>query len=196
MDELRSRRALSTRFDEAFQYASSLHAYQRRKGSGIPYLSHLLAVAALVLEDGGDEDEAIAALLHDSVEDQGADLDEIRARFGPRVATIVDACTDARARPKPPWEERKRRYVEHVKTAPPDVVRVSAADKLHNARSILADYRAVGEELWQRFTATRAQTLWYYRALVDAYRAAGGGRLVDELDRVVTRLEREAGTRG
>jgi len=196
MDERpRLERALSPRFDDAYLYASSLHACQRRKGTGIPYLSHLLSVAALVLEDGGDEEEAIAALLHDSVEDQGADVAAIRARFGPKVARIVEACTDTHLKPKPPWEERKRRYVEHVRDAPPEVVRVSAADKLHNARSILADFRAVGEDLWSRFTATRAQTLWYYRALVGSYRAAGGGPLVEELDRVVSRLEREAGTR-
>jgi (p)ppGpp synthase/HD superfamily hydrolase len=182
---------LTRRFDEAFLYAASLHSSQRRKGTGIPYLAHLMSVAALVLEDGGDEDEAIAGLLHDSVEDQGVTVADIRERFGDKVARIVDACTDAHVRPKPPWEDRKRRYVEHVRHAAREVVRVSAADKLHNARAVLADYRLLGDALWARFTATREQTLWYYRALVTAFREAGGGRLVDELDRVVTRLERE-----
>ena len=189
-------RVLSRRFDDAFLYAASLHATQTRKGTGVPYLAHLMSVAALVLEDGGDEDEAIAALLHDSVEDQDATVDQIRERFGDKVARIVDACTDSDVKPKPPWEERKTRYVEHARHAPPDVVRVSAADKLHNARSVLADYRVLGDELWSRFNARRDQTLWYYRELVTAFREAGGGPLVDELDRVVSRLEREVAARG
>jgi (p)ppGpp synthase/HD superfamily hydrolase len=187
--------ALSPKFGEAFLYAASLHARQRRKGAGIPYLAHLMSVAALVLEDGGDEEEAIAALLHDSVEDQDADLEEIGNRFGAKVARIVSACTDSQVKPKPPWEDRKRRYVEHIRQAPPDVVRVSSADKLHNARSILADFRSIGDALWSRFSATRDQTLWYYRSLVTAFREAGGSSLVDELDRVVTRLEREVARR-
>ena len=187
----------SARFEEALVYATQLHAAQRRKGSDIPYVAHLLAVAALVLEDGGGEDEAIAGLLHDAVEDQGGapTRAEIRRRFGDRVTAIVDGCTDADTVPKPPWRARKERYVAHVKEAPADVRRVSAADKLHNARAILADYRAQGEALWSRFKGGREGTLWYYRALIGAYREAATepSGLLDELERVVSKLERLAG---
>jgi (p)ppGpp synthase/HD superfamily hydrolase len=185
---------LTNRFAEAFAYAEALHSRQIRKGTRIPYVSHLMSVAALVLEDEGDEDEAIAGLLHDAVEDQGgqATLDEIRRRFGERVARIVHGCTDSDTLPKPPWRERKERYVAHIRKAEPEVRRVSSADKLHNARSILADYRVLGDELWSRFTASKDETLWYYRSLVEAFREAGGGRLVSELDIVVSELERLA----
>ena len=186
--------ALTPRFAEAFAYASTLHARQTRKGTDIPYLSHLMSVSALVLEDGGDEDEAIAGLLHDAVEDQGGEptLAEIRRLFGDKVARIVHGCTDSATLPKPPWRERKERYVAHIRLADADVRRVSTADKLHNARSILADYRVLRDELWDRFTASKSETLWYYRSLVESFRHAGGGRLVDELDLVVTELERVA----
>lgn len=193
---------LTARFDEALSYASRLHASQIRKGSGIPYVSHLLAVAALVLEHGADEDEAIAALLHDAVEDQGGDPTraEIERRFGARVAAIVDGCTDTDVMPKPPWRARKDAYIQHLGEVSPSVLLVSVADKLHNARAILADYREIGDELWTRFTADRDQQLWYYRSLVGAYRErssrppAGGSpglsALVDQLDDVVTELDR------
>lgn len=146
---------LSTRFDEALIFASRLHAKQVRKGSGIPYISHLLAVTALVLEHGGGEDEAIAALLHDAIEDQGGDAtrQEIRRRFGEVVVEIVNGCTDTDSTPKPPWRERKEAYIAHLPTATSSILLVSAADKLHNVRSILNDYRVVGEEIWQRFKA-------------------------------------------
>lgn len=185
---------LSLRFDEAFAYASRLHACQVRKGSDIPYLSHLLAVTAIVLECGGGEDEAIAALLHDAIEDQGgpATRDEIRRRFGEHVVAIVDGCTDAETVPKPPWRQRKEAYVAHVGDASPSVRLVSAADKLHNARSILVDYRQLGEALWDRFRGGRDGTLWYYRALVDAFRAKEFTPLVEELERTVGELERLA----
>ena len=175
-------------------YATRLHAAQRRKGSDIPYVAHLLSVAALVLEDGGDEDQAIGALLHDAVEDQGGApvREDIRRRFGARVVAIVDGCTDADTIPKPPWRARKERYIEHLGHAPAEVLRVSMADKIHNARAILADYRTLGEPLWSRFTGGRDGTLWYYRTLVETYRAAGAGPLIDELDRVVSELERLA----
>jgi len=187
---------LTNRFAEAFAYAATLHARQVRKGANIPYLSHLMSVAALVLEDGGDEDEAIAGLLHDAVEDQGGKptLEEIRRRFGEKVARIVDGCTDSDTVPKPPWRERKERYVAHVRHAAADVRRVSSADKLHNARSILANYRELGDELWSRFNGGKEGTLWYYRALVGAYRASGESSLVDELERVVVELERVVGS--
>jgi (p)ppGpp synthase/HD superfamily hydrolase len=183
---------LTNRFAEAFAYAATLHARQSRKGTDVPYLSHLMSVAALVLEDGGDEDEAIAGLLHDAVEDQGGKptLEEIRRLFGEKVARIVDGCTDSDVTPKPPWRERKERYVGHLRQAAADVRRVSSADKVHNARSILTDYRVMGDALWSRFTAGKEETLWYYRSLLDAFRVAGGGRLVEELDLLVNELER------
>jgi (p)ppGpp synthase/HD superfamily hydrolase len=185
---------LTPRFTEAFAYAAALHARQVRKGARVPYLSHLMSVAALVLEDGGDEDEAIAGLLHDAVEDQGGmpTLEEIRRRFGERVARIVLGCTDSDTEPKPPWRGRKELYLAHLPQAEADVRRVSSADKLHNARSILTDYRVVGEAVWSRFTGGKDGTLWYYRSLINAFRAAGGGRLVEELDLTVGEIERLA----
>jgi (p)ppGpp synthase/HD superfamily hydrolase len=186
---------LGPRYVEAFAFAARLHREQRRKGADIPYLSHLMSVSALVIEDGGDEDEAIAGLLHDAVEDQGGPptLEAIRAQFGDRVARIVDGCTDSDTVPKPPWRERKERYLDHLRHAEPDVRRVSSADKLHNARSILTDYRRIGEDVFGRFTAGKDEILWYYRSLVAAFQETGGGRLADELARVVDELERAAG---
>jgi (p)ppGpp synthase/HD superfamily hydrolase len=188
---------LSDRFEDALVYATRLHAAQRRKGSDTPYIAHLLGVTALVLEAGGDEDMAIAALLHDAVEDQGgaATREAIRVRFGERVAAIVDGCTDTDLTPKPPWQARKEAYIAHVRHAPHAVRLVSLADKIHNMRSMLFDYRQIGEALWDRFQGGKAGSLWYYRALVDAYRAAESGPLVDELDRTLTDLERLAGVR-
>lgn len=185
---------LSNRFESALIYALHLHAHQKRKGTGIPYISHLLAVAALVLEDGGSEDEAIAALLHDAIEDQGGEptRQEIRRRFGDNVVEIVNGCTDTDQVPKPPWLERKKRYLEHLHRASPEVLRVSAADKLHNARAVLSDFRRHGDAVWERFNGGRDGTLWYYRQLVPIFRAAGLGFLVEELDRTVSELERLA----
>ena len=181
-----------SRLAEAFEYAARLHATQLRKGSGVPYVAHLLSVAGIALHYGAGEDEAIAALLHDAVEDQGGApiLAEIERRFGPSVAAIVAGCTDADTIPKPPWRGRKEAYLAHVAEASTSVRLVSAADKLDNARSILSDYRQLGESLWSRFTGGREGTLWYYRSLVTAFRAAGDGPLVAELDRVVSELER------
>ena len=183
---------LGPRFQDALRYALNLHARQTRKGTRIPYAAHLLSVSAIVLENGGDEDEAVAALLHDAVEDQGGHpvLDEIRRRFGDRVALIVEGCTDAEVVPKPPWRERKEQYIDHLRFVSPDMLRVSTADKLHNARAILADFRRHGDALWDRFTADREGVLWYYRALVTAYQARGGSPLTEELDRVVSEIER------
>ncbi len=185
---------LTNRLEEAFCYARRLHAKQKRKGTEIPYIAHLMSVAALVIEDGGSEDEAVAGLLHDAVEDQGGTktLEAIRRRFGERVAGIVESCTDARTLPKPPWRSRKETYIAHIRVAPPEVRRVSSADKLHNARAILGDYRHEGERLWKRFSGGREGTLWYYRALVQAFQAAGSSPIVEELNRVVTELERLA----
>jgi len=182
---------ISPRFQEALDYAATLHAEQRRKISGEPYLVHLLAVAALVMEHGGDEDTAIAALLHDAVEDQGglATLEEIRRRFGPNVAAIVDGCTDAVTQPKPPWRQRKEAYIARLREASSAVHLVSAADKLHNIRAILQAYRCQGETLWQEFRGGRDGTLWYYRTVTDVLKQTENNPLVEELDRVVTELE-------
>jgi (p)ppGpp synthase/HD superfamily hydrolase len=182
---------LDQRFQDGLVYATKLHARQSRKGTRVPYVAHLLGVASIVLAEGGDEDMAIAALLHDAVEDQGGKptLREIERRFGKRVARLVEACTDADTIPKPPWKDRKTRYIEAIRHEPEDARLISAADKLHNARDILADYRQHGDEVWKRFRGGREGTLWYYPALVEAFRVGGGNRLVDELDRVVAQLE-------
>lgn len=182
---------LGDRFEEAFLMAKQLHASQTRKGSGIPYLAHLLAVTALVLEDGGDEDQAIAALLHDAVEDQGGYdlLETIRQRFGDRVADIVAGLTDAYVRPKPPWRERKEGYISHLRQASEEVIRVSLADKLHNARSIRRDLILEGNDLWDRFRGGKEGTLWYYRTLLDVYREASPSPLVAELEQVLNDVE-------
>ncbi|GAB4530220.1 MAG: HD domain-containing protein [Anaerolineae bacterium] len=185
---------LTSRFEEALTYAFRLHAGQTRKGTSTPYISHLLAVAAMVLEQGAGEDEAIAALLHDAAEDQGgyATLAEIRDRFGDAVAAIVAGCTDSWTVPRPPWRERKEAYLAHLRGASESVRLVSAADKLHNARAILADYRTLGASLWGRFNGGKEGTLWYYRSLVQVLRDTGPAPLAEELARVVSELERLA----
>lgn len=182
---------LSHRFTEALIYATELHATQTRKGSKVPYISHLLGVASIALEYGADEDEAIAALLHDAIEDQGGPpiRAEIRLRFGDRVTEIVDGCTDADTTPKPPWEERKKAYINSISNASASVRLVSAADKLHNVRSILKDYRMLGDFLWDRFKGGKEGTLWYYSALVEAFYKAESTPIVAELNRLVRELE-------
>jgi (p)ppGpp synthase/HD superfamily hydrolase len=157
-------------FESALKYASRLHAKQARKGSDAPYISHLLAVAAIALEHGATEKEAIAALLHDAVEDQGGQktLDKIRRRYGKRVARIVAACSDTDELPKPPWRDRKEAFVERLRTEPYSVRLVVAADKLHNVRDVLRNYRIRGDDLWLQFKGGRDGTLWYYRAVVEA----------------------------
>ncbi|MCW5980128.1 MAG: bifunctional (p)ppGpp synthetase/guanosine-3',5'-bis(diphosphate) 3'-pyrophosphohydrolase [Bryobacteraceae bacterium] len=164
---------LSGLFEEALTFSFRVHSRQVRKGGETPYISHLLAVAAIALEYGADEEVAIAALLHDSVEDHGPALrGEIRTRFGPRVLGIVDACSDAEGHPKPPWKERKVAYIRRVASADPSVQLVSASDKLHNLRAIARDFRTLGEDLWTRFTGGRDGTLWYYREVVAALTTA------------------------
>jgi (p)ppGpp synthase/HD superfamily hydrolase len=181
------------KFERALTYASRLHRDQVRKGTSTPYITHLLAVASLVGENGGTEDEVVAALLHDAPEDQGGEarLRDIRAQFGDRVAEIVDGCTDTYETPKPPWRERKERYLAHLADTSESVRLVSSADKLHNARTVLSDYRLLGEDLWTRFNGKKGGTLWYYRAIVGTLR--GDGPIVEELDRVVTELESISG---
>ena len=181
---------LSNRFEQALVYATQIHANQVRKGSDIPYISHLLSVAALVLEDGGDEDEAIAALLHDSIEDcGGAETREaILILFGERVTDIVDGCTESDTIPKPPWHERKLLYLEKMRDASPSVLRVSMADKLHNARSILADLYRYGDAVWHKFKAGKEGTLWFYRSLIELYDRATDSFLLEEIKRTVDLL--------
>ncbi len=182
---------LTERFTYALSLACQLHRHQSRKGTQIPYVAHLLAVASIALEHGASEDEAIAAVLHDAVEDQGGPptLARIRREFGDGVADIVEGCTDTDVVPKPPWRARKEEYIAKIASKSKATRLVSAADKLHNARAILADYRTQGEALWSRFNGGREGTLWYYRALADAFAAAERSALVDELDRVVRELE-------
>ncbi|HQN09000.1 MAG TPA: HD domain-containing protein [Thermoanaerobaculia bacterium] len=186
---------LSSRFDEALAFAVELHREQPRKGTGVPYVSHLLSVAALVLEHGGSEDQAIAALLHDAVEDQGGrpTAERIRERFGDLVADIVDGCTDTDVSPKPPWRERKAAYLARVRGEPAHVRLVSAADKLHNARTMVTDLRIHGPALWERFNAGRDETLWYLESLVAAFREAGSTPIVEELARTVAELRLVSG---
>ena len=190
---------LTTRFSSAMVMMAELHADQRRKGGKIPYLAHLLAVAGMVLEHGGDEDTAIAALFHDTLEDQGkkfmggADAlgQYIEMRFGANVRQIVIECSDTDLYPKPPWRERKEAYLASIPHKSPSALLVSCADKVHNSRSLLFDYQKIGNKLWERFAGKQTGILWYYRALVDAFQANPQAPiiLVDELNRIVTELE-------
>jgi (p)ppGpp synthase/HD superfamily hydrolase len=182
---------LSRQFEKALIYATRIHGGQLRKKTRIPCIAHILGVAAIAMEYGANETEAIAALLHDAVEDCGGAkrLRDIERKFGKKVANIVEGCTDTDQTPKPPWLERKKAYVAHVRHAPIPTKLVSASDKLHNVRAILMDYRKEGERLWPRFNSGKQGALWYYRALVSAF---GGRRiqpLVKELDRALTQLE-------
>jgi (p)ppGpp synthase/HD superfamily hydrolase len=191
-------KVLTARFDRALLYATHVHGGQVRKGTDTPYVAHLLAVAATVLEYGGDEDLAIAALLHDSAEDQGgtARLEDVRNRFGERVARIVEACSDsladtAKGERKADWQERKETYIAHLRTVDEDVLRVSLADKVHNARNILRDLRKpdIGESVWTRFSVPKEQTLWYYRSLAARFCERLPSQLSDELREIVDVLE-------
>ncbi len=177
---------LGDRFNDAFVYSSNLHREQLWKGTSVPYVSHLMSVCALVLEHGGNEDEAIAALLPDAVEDQGgsARLVEIRERFGDVVADIMSGCSDTDEIPKPPWRTRKERYIGELAGHPLNVMLVSLADKLHNTRATLADYRAIGPEVWMRFNADAADQLWYCEALAVVFREHLPGTLAEEFERV------------
>lgn len=195
---------LTDRFDRALLYATHVHGGQVRKGTPIPYIAHLLAVAATVLEYDGSEDMAIAALLHDAVEDQGGEprLSDIRNRFGDRVADIVRSCSDtvvnsSAGQQKEDWHTRKKRYVEHLNLVDQDTLLVSLSDKIHNARSILRDLRKpeIGKAVWDRFKNSRKDTLWYYRELAKSFQKRLKGQsakmqLADELSEIVDLLER------
>jgi (p)ppGpp synthase/HD superfamily hydrolase len=186
---------LGPRFLRAFVFAAEKHKGQTRKASSIPYVAHLMGVASLVLEAGGDEDLAIAALLHDVVEDCGGApmLKEVRRRFGSRVAKVVDGCTDAYTDPKPPWRERKESYIARLRNEDKETRLVSAADKLNNVRSIVSDYRAVGDSIWSRFNGGREGTLWYYRTLRDEFLKDRPNRITRDLALAVRELVRMAG---
>jgi GTP pyrophosphokinase len=188
---------LTARFRGALVYAARVHARQFRKGTTRPYIGHLLGVTSIVLTHGGDEDEAIAALLHDAVEDQGGKprLREIRRKFGPRVARIVEGCTDSDVEPKPPWLERKTGYLRYLRHADSSVRLVSAADKVYNARETLEDLRTHRAALWKRFKGGKQGTLWYYREVGKILRRKGPKELAAELDRVVRELRRVASSR-
>ena len=183
---------LSERFEEALVYAARLHANQTRRGSGIPYFAHLLGVTAIVLEDGGNEDEAIAALLHDAVEDQGglSTLEEIRENFGDEVAEIVLSVSDSHSKPKPPWRERKEAYIISIRDASPSTLRVSMADKVYNARSTLQDLRREGESAWDKFNGGKDGTLWYYEQLIVEFEKHGSNSLLSELTRIIEQIKK------
>jgi (p)ppGpp synthase/HD superfamily hydrolase len=188
---------LGARLQNAFRYAAEKHEGQTRKRTAVPYISHLMAVAALVLEAGGDEEMAIAALLHDVVEDCGGMpvLRDVRNLFGDRVANIVDGCTDTYVEPKPEWRQRKKDYLAHLKKSDAETRLVSAGDKLHNVRTILTDYRQHGEAVWDRFSGKKEGTLWYYRALSNEFQLAPN-RLTKELELAVAELEAAVNQKG
>lgn len=183
---------LTPKFIEALGYAARKHAMQTRKASEVPYLGHLLSVAGLVIEADGTETQAIAALLHDAAEDQGGErtLAEIDEKFGAGVASIVAECSDTFETPKPPWHARKERYIDHLRVASEDAVLVSLADKLDNARAILRDFRALENEVWQRFSVQDPQLhLWYYRSLLEVFGRRTHSWMVGELRDVIDTLE-------
>lgn len=192
---------LTARFDEALRFASEVHRHQNRKGGEIPYIAHLLAVTAFVLENGGDEDTAIAALLHDTVEDQGGlpMLERVRAAFGPRVASIVMEVSDNEGDPKPPWKMRKQDFINAIPRLSPEARLIALSDKLHNVRSTIDEFRRVGDVVWTRFHGRRDGTLWYYREVLRALRSVNGTQqvtiepLLQELTRAINELFTLAG---
>jgi (p)ppGpp synthase/HD superfamily hydrolase len=195
------RAAFHRDFERALAFATRLHAKQVRKETDIPYISHLIGVAGLVLENDGGRDQAIAGLLHDSIEDCPKDYPggvpalraDIEREFGGKVLAIVEGCTDAETIPKPPWRERKERYIAHLEEAPPEVLLVSCADKLHNARAIVADLRVMGDALFDRFSGGREGTLWYYTSLAEVFGRLGPKHLAAEIKRTVGTMIELAG---
>ena len=181
---------LSDRFQAALDMAFELHQNQERKGSREPYFTHLMSVSALVLENGGSENQAIAALLHDAVEDQGGipTLERIKTEFGEEVAEIVNGCTDAYTLPKPPWKERKINYLERLKTAPDTILLVSLSDKVHNVRSILRDLQKEGDAIWEKFKGGKAGTLCYYQSLANIFDGSNYSFLKQELRQLVEEI--------
>ena len=186
---------LTEKFDRALLYASHVHGGQTRKQTEIPYLAHLLAVSATILEYGGSEDMAIAGLLHDAAEDQGGEprLLDNRSRFGDRVADIVRACSDSTSHggPKADWSTRKRRYIDHLRTVDDDTLLVSLADKIHNARSILRDARnpEIGDKVWDRFSKPKEMTIGHYKELAEVFLARWPRhQLADEMRHLAKKL--------
>lgn len=189
---------LTDRFDRSLMFASDLHRDQLRKGTKIPYVAHLIGVASIALEHGANEEEAIAALLHDSIEDQSRGnaarlRSRIREEFGEIVLMIVEGCTDADVIPKPPWRARKAAYLTHLAEAPRSVLLVSASDKLHNARSIVADLESHGPGVWERFKGGRQGSLWYYHSLVATFKDRVPSALYAQLDKAVAEMEKNGG---
>lgn len=184
-------RELGDRFIDALGYCTRVHATQLRASDGRPYVAHLLRVTGLVIQDGGSEEEAIAALLHDAVEDQGGieRLNEIRERYGHVVAEIVDECTDSYGDPKPTWRRRKEQYLEELDRASPGALRVSLADKLDNVRTMVRRYRARDEVQWSRSGKSRDDLRWYYRALASKFCELRPGPLAAELGRAVAEID-------
>lgn len=181
----------SERLDQALGFVAAAFRRQIRKGSGVPYISHLLQVAATVAEHGGDEEQIVAALCHDYLEDiEGAHRDDLASRFGERVARMVEGLSDCTSQPKPPWKQRKLSYLERLREEEPELKLISAADKLHNASAIVRDRRVVGERVWERFTPTREETLWYYREVVVSLSTNWDHPLLEELRRVVAEMQR------
>ncbi len=184
--------SLTPQFADALSFAAELHAKQYRKGAKIPYVSHLLAVTSLVLEYGGSETQAIAAMLHDAVEDQGGEPTAhlIRERYGDRVTELVLACTDTDETPKPPWQARKVAYIEHLQDAPDEAILIIGADKLHNARAVLQDYRRYGAAIWSRFGGGRDGMCWYLRSVTAAMAPRLLPTLLAELEETIGDLAR------
>ena len=194
---------ISPRLYEALQFTFKLHGRDARKDGNIPYMAHLLSVCALVQQDGGDEDEAIAALLHDALEDKPEETNrnEISELFGKRVVAIIEVSIDTPpdyiGGAKPPWRQRKEAYLAHVRSTDPSMLRVTIADKIDNARATLADYRRLGDDLWKRFNAGKEDQLWYYENSVAAYASAGyRGPLLEELRSLVAQIRALAAARG
>ena len=189
-----AREAYSRRFDDALALATDAFRRKSRKETTIPYETHLLAVCALVGEHGGDEDQMIAAILHDYLEDiEGTTAAELEGRFGERVANLVVALSDATSRPKPPWRPRKEAYLAALRHEPHDVKLISAADKWHNCRSIIRDHRVMGDRIFERFSVEKEQTLWYFRAVIDALAEGWNHAILDELRAAVAELHEHSG---
>lgn len=189
---------LTPRFSDAFSYALAAHAGQRKRGTDVPYIAHLMDVTALVLMHGGNEDEAIGALLHDAAEDAGGRprLEDIKQRCGDTVAEIVEGCSDTLETPKPPWLPRKTAYIEHLPQVSAYTRLVSAADKLANVRTIVADFKAIDEAVFERFVGRKEGTLWYYRTLADVFLRLGPAFVAQRLDETVRELQQLAGMEG
>jgi len=181
---------LSRKFESALAFANQVHAHQKRKDSGAPYFAHVIGVAALVLEDGGSEEEAIAALLHDTAEDQGgqAMLDEIAERFGKTIAQIVAECSDTLISPKPPWQARKENHINGLRTARPETIRIMLADKVYNSRNLLRSLQERGEIVWENFKGGRDGTIWYFQQMYAVFAETKSGYMLDEFARNIKRI--------